>query len=54
MDYYSHIMRRTQKITITLDIETLEKFRKVCREEDSKVSTKINSLIRNWLMRRGY
>jgi uncharacterized protein (DUF4415 family) len=54
MDYDSHNMRRTQKITITLDIDTLEKFRKVCKEEDSKVSTKINSLIRSWLERRVY
>ncbi|WMT50565.1 MAG: hypothetical protein RE471_06165 [Ferroplasma sp.] len=47
-------MRRTQKITITLDIDTLKQFKEICKKEDIKVSTKINSLIRNWLSRRGY
>lgn len=52
MDCYLQVMRRTQKITITLDINTIEQFKEICKKEDFKVSTKINSLIRNWLDRR--
>lgn len=35
-------------ITITVDEETLEEFKKVCEKMDIKVSTKINSLMKYW------
>lgn len=47
--YYSVIMRATKKITITLDKELFERFKKACIESDLKVSTKINGLIKEWL-----
>ena len=35
-------------INITVDREVLERFRKICSSMDIKVSTKINSLMREW------
>ena len=37
------------KVTITLDKDLFEKFKKICIESDLKVSTKINGLIKEWL-----
>jgi MoaA/NifB/PqqE/SkfB family radical SAM enzyme len=42
-------MGAAKKVTITLDKELFEKFKKACRERDFKVSTKINGLIKEWL-----
>ncbi len=35
-------------ITITVDAETLEEFKKLCEKMDIKVSTKLNSLMKGW------
>lgn len=35
-------------ITITVDEETLEEFKKLCEKMDIKVSTKLNSLMKEW------
>jgi antitoxin component of RelBE/YafQ-DinJ toxin-antitoxin module len=35
-------------VTITVDEELLEKFKKLCESQDIKVSTKINTLMREW------
>jgi len=37
------------RITITVDEEVLNDFKRVCKENDIKVSTKINSLIKKWI-----
>jgi len=42
-------MDRKKRVTITLDVNLLDEFKKVCSEKDLKVSTKINSLIKEWL-----
>lgn len=36
-------------ITITVDEEVFEKFKKLCENNDIKISTKINSLIKEWV-----
>lgn len=36
-------------ITITVDEEVLEEFKRICEENDIKISTKINSLIKEWI-----
>lgn len=36
-------------ITITIDEEVLEEFKKVCEKMDIKLSTKINSLMTEWI-----
>ena len=36
-------------VTITVDEEIFEEFKKLCESNDIKVSTKINSLIREWV-----
>jgi hypothetical protein len=46
-------MGRKVPLTITVDSELLRKFKEVCEENDSKVSTKINSLIKEWLEKNG-
>ncbi len=46
-------MNKKQRVTITLDKELFKKFKDECNNEDIKISTKINSLIRDWLIRRG-
>lgn len=38
-----------EKITITIDEEVLKEFRKVCKEEGFKMSTKIEKLIENFI-----
>ena len=35
-------------ITITVDEQILNNFREVCENNDMKMSTKINSLIKEW------
>lgn len=37
------------KLTITIDSKVLEEFREVCKNNDIKMSTKINSLIMEWI-----
>ncbi|MCD6092477.1 MAG: hypothetical protein J7J38_00460 [Candidatus Aenigmarchaeota archaeon] len=37
-------------ITVTVDEEVLEEFKKVCEKNDIKISTKINSLMKEWVM----
>lgn len=36
-------------ITVTVDKEVLEEFKKVCEGMDIKVSTKINTLMKEWV-----
>lgn len=36
-------------ITVTIDEEILNNFREVCENNDIKMSTKINSLIKDWM-----
>ena len=38
-------------ITVTVAEEVLEEFKKVCEKNDIKISTKINSLMKEWLER---
>ncbi len=35
-------------ITVTVDEELFEKFKKLCESQDIKVSTKINTLMKKW------
>ena len=35
--------------TFTLDKDILEKFKKTCEDSDIKMSTKINSLVKEWI-----
>ena len=35
-------------ITITVDEDILNSFREICENNDIKMSTKINTLIRDW------
>jgi len=35
-------------LTITVDEEVLEEFKKVCEKMDIKISTKINTLMKEW------
>jgi hypothetical protein len=37
--------------TITVDEEILNSFREVCEHNDIKMSTKINSLMKEWMER---
>ena len=36
-------------ITVTIDEEILNNFREICENNDIKMSTKINSLIKDWM-----
>ena len=36
-------------ITITIDEDVLEEFKKICKRMDIKLSTKINSLMKEWI-----
>ena len=36
-------------ITVTVDEEILNNFREICENNDIKMSTKINSLIKDWM-----
>ena len=38
-------------LNITVDLEVLEKFRSICNKNDIKVSTKINTLMKEWINR---
>ncbi len=42
-------MKAKKKITITVDTELFERFKEACANNDLKISTKINSLIKEWL-----
>ena len=37
------------RVTITLDRDVYERFKNKCIEKDTKMSTKINSLLRKWV-----
>ena len=49
MRYCLYIMIKKKRITITLDTSTYKKFKEKCESEDFKMSTKINTLINQWL-----
>ena len=36
-------------LNITVDKEILEKFKALCENKDIKISTKINTLMKDWL-----
>jgi len=40
-------------LNITVDKESLVKFRDLCKKLDIKISTKINTLIKEWTERNG-
>jgi len=40
-------------LNITVDKELLVKFRDLCKKLDIKISTKINTLIKEWTERNG-
>ena len=42
-------MGAKKKVTITVDTDLFARFKEACMNNDLKVSTKINSLIREWL-----
>ncbi len=42
-------MEAKKKVTITVDTDLFARFKEACMNNDLKVSTKINSLIREWL-----
>ena len=44
---------RKIRVTITVDREILERFREKCRKNDIKVSTKINTLMKEWIKNKG-
>lgn len=35
-------------ITVTVDEEVFKEFKKLCEKKDLKVSTKVNTLMREW------
>lgn len=37
------------KVTITVDGKAFERFKKKCEKNDTKASTKINTLIKKWV-----
>lgn len=37
--------------TITVDEKILDEFRNICENNDMKMSTKINSLMKEWIQR---
>lgn len=39
-------------ITITVDEDILNNFRKVCENNDIKISTKINTLMKQWVRKK--
>ncbi|MGE9810852.1 hypothetical protein ACLIKE_05855, partial [Ferroplasma acidiphilum] len=49
MYFCLYTMIRKRRITLTIDINTYEKFKEVCKNQDIKMSTKINTLITKWL-----
>lgn len=40
-------------LNITVDKEILEKFKDLCENNDMKVSTKINTLMKEWIEENG-
>jgi hypothetical protein len=36
-------------ITVTVDEEIFKEFKKLCKNNDIKLSTKVNSLIKEWV-----
>ena len=36
-------------LNITVDKEILEKFKEMCENNDMKISTKINTLMKDWI-----
>lgn len=36
-------------LNITVDKEILEKFKRMCENNDMKISTKINTLMKQWI-----
>lgn len=36
-------------ITVTVDEKVFKEFKKLCEENDIKVSTKVNSLMKKWV-----
>ena len=40
-------------LNITVDKEVLDKFKKVCDKSDIKLSTKINTLMKEWIGENG-
>ena len=36
-------------LNITVDKDILEKFKEVCENNDMKISTKINTLMKDWI-----
>jgi len=40
-------------LLITVDKEILEKFKEVCDKNDIKISTKINTLMKDWVGNNG-
>ncbi len=36
-------------ITVTVDEDVFEEFKKLCEKNDIKMSTKVNSLMREWV-----
>jgi len=40
-------------LNITVDKELLDKFREMCKKLDIKISTKVNTMIKEWVERNG-
>jgi antitoxin component of RelBE/YafQ-DinJ toxin-antitoxin module len=40
-------------LNITVDEEVLEEFKRICNNNDIKISTKVNSLMREWVKKNG-
>lgn len=40
-------------LNITVDIEVLTEFKRLCTINDLKVSTKVNSLMKDWIKKNG-
>lgn len=40
-------------LNITVDKEILDKFKEVCDKNDIKISTKINTLMKEWVQNNG-
>lgn len=40
-------------LNITVDKEILDKFKEVCDKNDMKISTKINTLMKEWIGNNG-
>lgn len=40
-------------LNITVDKEVLDKFKELCENNDMKVSTKVNTLMKEWVDNKG-